>query len=1329
MRFRFNKNKSQPEKITKYSIRKFHFGAASVAVASLLFFGNGSVQAADNVVSPSTANPNTHQSEPTTSSGGNSSGNSGSAGKPDASATTAAAQVTPTPTATTVTQPTTPAETEKPTEAPKIEVPSATTTPAEAVPSAISTTSNAGENGALSSNEQPAPAKSNEADNAEEKAAKEKVDVTALQTALTDLEDKLSKLKEESKKDSYKTLVTETEKVVKDHEVTKETADKQLELVKTAIKEVEEAIKKEAEQPKEESLTPKKRGRKGVETPAPKEELKALPTYTNGAGDTGTYALAEEMRKIVTYLRKNGADESEIASIKANYDKLNEKLGLTDESAVLSEADFAAATANLKAARDFTEAFLRKQDENGQPLKEQPTVPGTERSVGDGAIRRSRAIGQDRDGTNHYNVAKEYYYEDGTKGSSPYDKYTYLFHTFTESLVANNANHSPVRDIKRLVYEEVTEVDGGYLWNITFNAAHEDQQDGYAFFSIPKGQRVENNSISIIKTAQNGNEDELSGSGDLLNRLKSINPNSSLTGREIGIRRNGGAEEDSLEGLARSSAYAGYYTRRLESANGETRKSDDMFNRIADNTQSVYSFRLHGRDSYTISFKTTNTNNTKMDKLYYASGYRVQQWGRRILAEQWHGRHAYDKDDTDRFPLHVVGNGTFLIKQGKHYNTAYDQGAYGFGGRDFDYRPFAADGILGYDATGAYNSNFDMHQYTAPVGSNTPSSNTKATTAGQQFEFYDKEGNKLSASQIGMHGADKPGLVEYKVKRTFKDGSADFLNIKFAIQPKTPTFTENIANSRGQTKNLTVSNGTNGYPITLFREYVENGVTKTEKVATVNANGGGNAVFNNVLIKGGKYYAQSIIPTSAYFDYSNQKHTDVRSDKSTLQEVRADGMAPTIQVGENGKPLATTPANNQVTLFVTPSADGKVSLNVQVQDDALGDGMNELSTANNGNVRFNIAGAYNNRTTTFTKNGGVTGANGKKDTIKGDLKIQLNQDGGKYKIPNGGLTVTLNATDKAGNKTESATPAKTLTVKVLSAVPNEPPVRMLTGNDVQNGAIKTDVKNQVLQNVKNANPDLVAAGVKFEYDTTAGRTNQIKVTYPDGQTATIDPMKGTKPTKPSVVGPQDGTVSITPQGDTDKVTFSCVPTNETNPKTVIAKKDGNSWAIQGTRPSGITVDSSTGKITITEPTVRDQSTVTATATFLNSDNSDRGEDTAKNPDREAPTVSIKTGDGTVRQLSANAAENKFLVYRGATFNPTFIVNDNSGTTDSLMIKNVPNGVWFNKQNGRDVARTNLANGNEVTFSDSVVDKNTPLGTREATVSVRDKNGNAAEYKF
>ena len=1268
------------EKITRFSIRKYHFGAASVAVASLIFFGGGMSAKAENV-------PVSHDAQ----NSGNVANGDKNAGGDSGKQTTANNK------AVTV-------------DAPAVALPTA------------------------------------------------KSELNRLTIALDTLvrstaKEKISDISKELNK-----VIADADKLLKNEKATVEEVNKQIEELTKAKKKLEdtvaEADKKAAEQKKAEEAkkaqeasqtgtdrsaatessnrekpTPARRalGRRGRTTEVQpgnnttsngeegtsnKETTpKQLPTYKNGADN---YKLAEEMRDIVKYLKDNGADETKVAAIKANYDKLNEKLGLVDENGVLSEEDFNKALADLKQARDYTEGFLANKDNGGRTELPKPeAVLNRRERAADDRARDSRFPNAY---TTPYATAKEFYYEDGQKGSSPYDKYTYLFHTFTESLVANNATHSPVRDIKRLVYEEVNEVEGGYLWTITFNAAHEDQHDGYAFFSIPKGQIVDNSSITIERTPQGGVAEEIAGTGDLGSRVR----NSLFLGTQIGIRRDG-ADENSLEGLARSSANVGYYTRRLEKDAGEMAKSDDMFEKIADNTAAVYRFQLHGRNKYTISFKTTNTNNTKMDKLYYAAGYRVQQWGRRILAQQWHGRHKYDQDDTDRFPLHVVGNGTFLINQGKHYNTAYPQGAYGFGGHDYDYKPFNADGILGFDDSGRYNSNFDMHQYTARPGSNQPSSSYRANAAGQTFEFYDKEGNKLSASQIGMHGADKPGLVEYKVKRKFNDGSADFLNIKFAIKPKTPVFTENLTNSRGQTKNLTVSNGTNGYPITLFREYVENGVKKTEKVATVNANSSGNAVFNNVLIKGGKYYAQSIIPTSAYLDYKNVKHTDVRSDVSASTTVVGDGMAPTIQVGENGKALATTPANNQVTLFVTPSTDGKVSLKVQMQDDNLGDGMNPF--AKNTNARYSISGSHNSGATTYTADGGVTGANGKKDTIKGDLKIQLNQDGGKYKIPTGGLTVTLNATDKVGNKTETATPSKTLTVKVLSAVPNEPPVRMLTGNDVQNGAVKQSVKDEVLRKVKELNPDLVNNGVKFEYDTTAGRTNQIKVTYPDGQTTTIDPMKGTKPTKPLVVGPQDGTVSITPQGDADKVTFSYVPTGQTSPQQIIAKKDGNSWGIQGTRPNGITVDSSTGKITITEPTVKDQSTVTATATFLNSDISDRGEDTAKNPDREAPEVWMNG-----KKLTETATDNKFLIYRGATFNPTFKVADNSRIIANLSVKNIPNGVWFNKVNNKDVPRTLIPNG-DYTFSDTVVDQNTPLGTREATVSVRDANGNAKDYKF
>ncbi|WP_314516469.1 YSIRK-type signal peptide-containing protein, partial [uncultured Streptococcus sp.] len=44
------------EKVFRYSIRKYHFGAASVAVAALMFFANGAVKADTLPVSPVTAN-------------------------------------------------------------------------------------------------------------------------------------------------------------------------------------------------------------------------------------------------------------------------------------------------------------------------------------------------------------------------------------------------------------------------------------------------------------------------------------------------------------------------------------------------------------------------------------------------------------------------------------------------------------------------------------------------------------------------------------------------------------------------------------------------------------------------------------------------------------------------------------------------------------------------------------------------------------------------------------------------------------------------------------------------------------------------------------------------------------------------------------------------------------------------------------------------------------------------------------------------------------------------------------------------------------------------
>ena len=50
------KSNDNGEKVFRYSIRKYHFGAASVAVAALMFFANGAVRADTLPVSPATAN-------------------------------------------------------------------------------------------------------------------------------------------------------------------------------------------------------------------------------------------------------------------------------------------------------------------------------------------------------------------------------------------------------------------------------------------------------------------------------------------------------------------------------------------------------------------------------------------------------------------------------------------------------------------------------------------------------------------------------------------------------------------------------------------------------------------------------------------------------------------------------------------------------------------------------------------------------------------------------------------------------------------------------------------------------------------------------------------------------------------------------------------------------------------------------------------------------------------------------------------------------------------------------------------------------------------------
>lgn len=102
------------------------------------------------------------------------------------------------------------------------------------------------------------------------------------------------------------------------------------------------------------------------------------------------------------------------------------------------------------------------------------------------------------------------------------------------------------------------------------------------------------------------------------------------------------------------------------------------------------------------------------------------------------------------------------------------------------------------------------------------------------------------------------------------------------------------------------------------------------------------------------------------------------------------------------------------------------------------------------------------------------------------------------------------------------------------------------------------------------------------------------------------------------------------------------------------------------------------------------------------------------PDRVAPTVSING-----KALTANENDNRFIIYRGANFNPTFGVQDDKNNV-TLTITDLPKGVGNISTSG--------SKEFNYTITDKTVADDAPLGESTATVVANDGR-NSATYKF
>ncbi|TNG93080.1 RTX toxin, partial [Pasteurellaceae bacterium UScroc12] len=286
----------------------------------------------------------------------------------------------------------------------------------------------------------------------------------------------------------------------------------------------------------------------------------------------------------------------------------------------------------------------------------------------------------------------------------------------------------------------------------------------------------------------------------------------------------------------------------------------------------------------------------------------------------------------------------------------------------------------------------------------------------------------------------------------------------------------------------------------------------------------------------------------------------------------------------------------------------------------------------------------------------------------------------KEQVPtDGNYSVVADIKDAAGNSSLPSAPA---TFEVDKTIPGD------TDGD---GVVDSKPTVTIPEATDGVNKDELENGVQTEVTipkgTEAGDTVVLTVTNPDGTTSTVthtvtqdeidsgkaevtipkdqigqdgdykvtaeikDPAGNTSgtgdvadftvdttaPAAPTVTpSTTDGSVTITPPADADTKSVTINFTDEQDqPQTVkVVKNADGTWAIDGTAPTGVTVDPATGVVTIAQDAVKDGSTVTATASDTAGNSSTPETGTAG---EDSPiTIDTVAGDDVINATEAKA---------------------------------------------------------------------------------------------
>ncbi|BDT63907.1 hypothetical protein SP4011_03240 [Streptococcus parapneumoniae] len=606
------KNDGNGEKIFRYSIRKYHFGAASVAVAALMFFANG-VQAQAPAVSSATASDVV----------------AGSAGNSDGEEPEKVSQTEPSAELQSTGESNSP-ETKAEDASKGQETADLAPTKPETKPAAQETS----QGGAVKEQDQPT-------------SATKTTEAKSLQGNLQALLEKLTLSSMKALHDEVESRLAAAKAVLENPKATQAQVDEQVRAMEELTSRVNQAL--EPSLPKlidlgeasstnnklsapdgavtEQATGGKRRKRGGTIEPgavanqvsptdggkeaAPEANSQStpreLPTYTNTTeGENGVYGLKDELESIVKRLKENQASEDKIQAAKAAADKFNEAFS---KGNTISQEDFAAALVDLKKSRDLIEGVLEEK------YGEETTAGGVTPQPRDGGysdFRSSRVTRAAENYSEDFKRARESYFErSGNKGNSPYDKYTYVF--FSDRRPRNEATAN-VSDAEKYIKATVTRTATGFHWLFEVNGGHRMMPGNtQVWFTIPSGQTFKTNSDGLTITEKSGGSTSTSpNSSSILHLLQQ--PRTQFgkvtkgTPQSSGVNNRFGFDpmpSGSLNDLARRGPRGtDPYERRAESQENQ-KNSDEKFNQINSSSGELYYFELANNDKkYTFSFDT-----------------------------------------------------------------------------------------------------------------------------------------------------------------------------------------------------------------------------------------------------------------------------------------------------------------------------------------------------------------------------------------------------------------------------------------------------------------------------------------------------------------------------------------------------------------------------------------------------------------------------------------------------------------------------------------------------------------------------------------------------